>query len=76
MVNIRSETRKPPLIINPFMTEVPVMYSRENQWTGFYMIGTSFMKELNLLYSSEFIGRSKYIFWGIYKGWLQQVIKL
>ena len=32
--------------INSFMTEVPIF--RENQWTGFYMIGTSVMKELQV----------------------------
>ena len=33
---------------NSFMTEVPIIpiSSRANQWTGFYIIGTSVMKEL------------------------------
>ena len=30
---------------NYFMTKVPII-CRANQWTGFYMIGTSVMKEL------------------------------
>ena len=30
---------------NSFMMEVPIKVSPANQWTGFYMIGTSVMKE-------------------------------
>ena len=30
---------------NSFMTEVPIPMSSANQWTGFYMIGSSIMKE-------------------------------
>ena len=32
--------------IKSFMTEVPILCCA-NQWSGFYMIGTSIMKELN-----------------------------
>ena len=32
---------------NSFMTEVPIKKKPvANQWTGFYMVGFSFMKEL------------------------------
>ena len=34
--------------ITSFMTEVPII-CRANQWTGFYIIGASVMKELNFL---------------------------
>ena len=38
---------RPPF--NSFMTEVPIiLINSANQWTGFYMIGTPFMKELNI----------------------------
>ena len=31
----------------PYPTETSQVICRANQWTGFYMIGTSVMKELN-----------------------------
>ena len=33
-------------IINSFMTEVPICFA--NQWTGFYMIGTTVVKKLSV----------------------------
>ena len=43
-----------PDVINSFMTEAVItlkpvhpLICRENQWTGFYMIAASVMKELN-----------------------------
>ena len=41
-------------LLNSFMAELPIyiatspLICRTNQWTGFCMIGTSFMKELKL----------------------------
>ena len=32
--------------LNSFMTEVPIKQKPANQWTGFYLIGTSVMNEL------------------------------
>ena len=32
---------------NSFMPEVPIIFCKANQWTGFHMIGTSVMRELN-----------------------------
>ena len=37
----------------PYHIEASPLICRENQWTGFYMIGTSFMKELKLLDRNE-----------------------
>ena len=42
------------VIFNSFMTEVPIIIETSpficsaNQWTDFYMVGTSVIKELNL----------------------------
>ena len=33
-------------LFNSFMTEVPITY-KTSLWTGFYMIGTSVMKDLH-----------------------------
>ena len=45
-------------MLNPFMTEVPVA----NQWTGFYMMGTSVMKELRGVLTNANLGQSALIY--------------
>ena len=35
--------------VDPYHTETNPLIYRENQWIGFYMIGTSFIKELKKL---------------------------
>ena len=40
---------------DPYYTETSALICRENKWTGFYMRGTSVMKELMLCYLHVFI---------------------
>ena len=45
----------------------PLIY-RANQWTGFYMIGTSVMKELNWKKTlNHFLVNNSSIFWNNYR---------
>ena len=42
----------------PIKTETSAFICRTNQWTGFYMTETSFMKELKPIFDHLVIGNS------------------